>query len=261
MINLKNKHIVVIGAARSGIAAAKLLQKKGADVFVSDNQSIAKNYRSKLIKSGISFEESGHTEKAEKGDFAVISPGVPTQSPLVQKYLKAGKEVVSEIEAASWFNKEPIVAVTGSNGKTTVTNWLDHIWNTAKKSHITAGNVGSAFSARVEENYETAILEISSFQLDHIENFHPHISLLLNITADHLDRYDNKLENYVESKFNITKNQYADDWFIYNYDDPIIKSRLSKLKKKAQGRSYWHFRQAKKCRKELSFEIKKSLLN
>ncbi len=235
MKKVKNKNIVVIGAARSGVAVAKLLHKKGADVFVSDHGAISDHFKSQLKKSNIPFEENGHTERAEKGDFAVISPGVATQKPLPQTYLKAGKKVYSEIEAASWFNKGPIVAVTGSNGKTTVTKWLDHIWMTAEKDHNTAGNVGEAFSSKVEESGESkdTILEVSSFQLDHIETFHPHTSLLLNITPDHLDRYDNSMQKYAESKFRITENQTKDDWLIYNYDDPIITEGIKRVKKKA----------------------------
>lgn len=272
MKNIKNKNITVIGAARSGVAVAKLLKAKGADVFVSDHGAIAEHFKSQLTRNNIPFEENGHTKKAENRDFAVISPGVATQKPLPKTYLKAGKKVLSEIEVASWFNKGPITAVTGSNGKTTVTKWLDHIWQTAGKDHITAGNVGEAFSAQVEKSKKgkDSILEVSSFQLDHIETFHPHISLLLNITPDHLDRYENKLTKYVNSKFRIIENQTEEDWFIYHYDDPIVKERVEALKKKAPlrqdfveqvCRDCWRFHQPGNRRKELLFETNKLSLN
>ncbi|NIR73088.1 MAG: UDP-N-acetylmuramoyl-L-alanine--D-glutamate ligase [Aliifodinibius sp.] len=234
MKKVANKHIVVVGAARSGLAVASLLKRKGADVFVTDHGPIADAVKEKLNTLDIDFEENGHTSKAEDAAFLAISPGVPTEAPLVQKYLKSGKEVFSEIEIASWFNKSSIVAVTGSNGKTTVTNWLDHTWEKAGRKHITAGNIGYAFSDKVDQTTENseALLEVSSFQLDHIERFHPHISVLLNITADHLDRYNHDFSSYAKSKFRIIENQTGKDWFIYNYDDPTITSHVDSLKKK-----------------------------
>ncbi|MDZ7683284.1 MAG: Mur ligase family protein [Fodinibius sp.] len=162
---------------------------------------------------------------------------MPTEAPLVQQYLEEGKEVYSEIEIASWFNKSPIVAVTGSNGKTTVTNWLDHTWKKARTRPCNAGNIGHAFSDLVDQTSETseALLEVSSFQLDHIDEFHPNISMLLNVTPDHLDRYDNDFDKYAAAKFRITKNQNDNDWFIYNYDDPKTAEHLATLKKKADA--------------------------
>ncbi|MEP0375070.1 MAG: UDP-N-acetylmuramoyl-L-alanine--D-glutamate ligase, partial [Balneola sp.] len=127
-MDVANKHIVVIGAARSGIAAALLLKKKGAHIFVSDFGVIKEDWKQKLVQAKIGFEENGHSEKAKDADFVVLSPGVPTESPIIQYYLNEGKKVYSEIEAASWFTDNRIVATTGSNGKTTVTNWLDHVW-------------------------------------------------------------------------------------------------------------------------------------
>lgn len=234
MRDVRNKHIVVVGAARSGLAVASLMKRKGASVFVTDHSSIDDSVKSTLREQDIPFEENGHTKKARRGEFLALSPGVPTEAPLVQKYLNTGKKVYSEIEIASWFNKSSIVAVTGSNGKTTVTNWLDHTWNKAGRKHITAGNIGYAFSDEVDKTDEQsdAILEVSSFQLDHIDTFHPHISLLLNITPDHLDRYGQSFSNYAASKFRITENQTARDWFIYNYDDPTIAGHVKSLKKK-----------------------------
>ena len=250
MREVANRHIVVVGAARSGVAAASLLHRKGARVFVTDNKEIPQNFKQRLASEGIKYEESGHTDEAVDGDFLVLSPGVPTRAPLIQTYLEKGKNVYSEIEVASWFSKSPMVAVTGSNGKTTVTSWLAHTWKSAERPHVLAGNIGYAFSDRVEETAagKEAILEVSSFQLDHIESFHPHISLLLNITPDHLDRYDNSLEKYAAAKFRITENQGQGDWFIYNFDDPLIKGHVESLKKKVGVPGYWDFQPLPNCK-------------
>jgi UDP-N-acetylmuramoylalanine--D-glutamate ligase len=231
MIDVQNKHIVVIGAARSGLAVASLFKQNGGRVFVSDNDEITPPVKKTLTEQGIPFEENGHSKQAQQGDFAVLSPGVPTEAPLVQHYLNSDLRVFSEIEVASWFNHNPIVAVTGSNGKTTVTHWLDHTWSLANRSHETAGNIGFPFSDAVQKNQPNAdiLLEISSFQLDHIEDFHPWVSLLLNITPDHLDRYNDDFSKYAAAKFRITENQSADDWLIYNYDDPTIKQHVTSM--------------------------------
>ncbi|WP_372633969.1 UDP-N-acetylmuramoyl-L-alanine--D-glutamate ligase [Fodinibius sp.] len=250
MMDVQNKHIVVIGGARSGLAVASLLKRKGAEPFVTDRNELDPSVRSALTGQGIPFEQGGHTEKAEQADFAVISPGVPTQAPLVQRYLNSGQEVFSEIEVASWFNRAPIVAVTGSNGKTTVTNWLDHTWNLAGIEHHTAGNIGYAFSDTIDtaQEKQAVLLEVSSFQLDHIRSFHPRISLLLNITPDHLDRYDHDFNNYALAKFRITENQSSGDWLIYNYDDKTIAGHVDSLKKKEDAPRLLAF----SIRKELS---------
>ncbi|MFH5886022.1 UDP-N-acetylmuramoyl-L-alanine--D-glutamate ligase [Halalkalibaculum sp. DA3122] len=234
MKEVKGRHIVVIGAARSGMAAASLLHKKGARVFVTDSNTISEATRQHFQALGIPYEENGHTERARKAEFAVVSPGVPTEAPLVQQYLKSGKKVYSELEVASWFNVRPVIAVTGSNGKTTVTSWLGHTWKQAQKQSTVAGNIGYAFSDNIDgiDQSGDVILEVSSFQLDHIEEFHPKVSLILNITPDHLDRYQNSMEQYAQSKFRITENQTADDWFIYHYDDPIVRKHAEMLSKK-----------------------------
>ena len=260
MRDIQNKHIVVIGAARSGVAVASLLRKKGASVFVTDSKTIADEFKKRLNSEGIAFEESGHSEKARGGDYLVLSPGVPTSAPLVQEYLKQGKDVFSEMEVASWFNKSPIVAVTGSNGKTTVASWLAHTWKVAEKPSILAGNIGYAFSDSVENTApeKEAILEVSSFQLDHIDSFRPHISLLLNITPDHLDRYENSIDKYAASKFRITENQNEENWFIYNFDDPMIRKHVESLKKKAGVPNWWPSPTVRKCQKGPLFETRKS---
>jgi len=224
MKDVKNRYIVVAGGARSGIAAALLLKKTGADVFLSDAGSIAPDMEQKLIREQVSYEKEGHTERAAKGEILVISPGIPSTSPIAIEYMEAGKMIYSEVEIASWFTQNRMVAVTGTNGKTTVVNWLDHIWKMAGKPHQSAGNIGKAFSEAVLETDNDAdfLLEISSFQLDHIDRFHPKVSLILNITPDHLDRYQQDFERYAASKFRITENQTSGDWFIFDADDPIL---------------------------------------
>ena len=231
MIDIKNKHIVVAGAARSGIAVALLLKRQGGIPFVSDSGPIEPEYAEKLKNEGISFEDNGHSHRALDGDFLVLSPGVPSTSTIAKSYLEQQKKAFSEVEVASWFCKSPIVAVTGSNGKTSVANWLAHTWKLADRDFILAGNIGTAFSDHVEQTSsdKTVLLEISSFQLDHIQQFRPDISIILNITPDHLDRYDNDFDRYASSKLKITKNQDQDYWFIYNVDDPILSSHAQKL--------------------------------
>jgi UDP-N-acetylmuramoylalanine--D-glutamate ligase len=231
MMDVRSKHIAIIGAARSGFAAARLLNGRGADVFVSDSNKIQPDVKSNLDFEGISYEEDTHSTRAKNVDLAIVSPGVPDHAPLMKYYANNNIPVYSEIEAASWFNKSPIIAVTGSNGKTTVTSWLAHTWEIAGKPFLLAGNIGVAFSDVVAETRPgtTAILEVSSFQLDHIQSFRPDVSIILNITPDHLDRYDNSFEKYTDSKMRITENQQVDDTFIYNYDDPVLTRKAKEL--------------------------------
>ncbi|MEX2404239.1 MAG: UDP-N-acetylmuramoyl-L-alanine--D-glutamate ligase [Balneolales bacterium] len=232
MISVRNRNIVIIGAAKSGVAAARMLQHRGTRVFVTDSGEINTSIRRLLVDANISYEENGHSKKAESGDFAVVSPGVPTEAALVQCYLKSGKKVYSEIEAASWFCESPILAVTGSNGKTTTVNWLAYTRKVAGKQHLLAGNIGMAFSDVIPRTdpQTDMILEVSSFQLDHIESFSPKVSILLNITPDHLNRYGNKFENYANSKLRITENQGPGDSAIYWHDDALLKNHFSKPK-------------------------------
>ncbi|WP_069132762.1 UDP-N-acetylmuramoyl-L-alanine--D-glutamate ligase [Rhodohalobacter halophilus] len=237
MIDLKDQHITIAGAARSGVAAATLLKRKGAIPFLSDAGSVQPHFADKLRAESIEFEENSHSERALSGDFLVLSPGVPTQSPIAQHYLMNGKPVISEIELASWFNRSPIVAVTGSNGKTTVVNWMHHMWKTAEKECIVAGNIGYAFSELVEKTApeKDVLLEVSSFQLDHINRFHPSVAVILNITPDHLDRYNSSFKDYAASKFRIAENQTEKDWFIYNYDDSTVSGFAKKLSERANA--------------------------
>ncbi len=231
MRNLQGKHIVVAGAAKSGIASAFLLKKKGAVPFVSDNGTIPAETAERLKNESIEFEQNQHSQRAMNGEFLVLSPGVPTSSSIAQHYKDAGKGIFSEIELASWFSKSPMVAVTGSNGKTSVASWLAHTWKMASRDYILAGNIGTAFSEQVEHTSanKDVLLEVSSFQLDHIQSFHPAVSMVLNITPDHLDRYEHDFMKYAASKLNITKNQTASDWFIYNFDDPILSDHARQL--------------------------------
>ena len=224
MKNISDKHIVVAGAARSGVAAALLLTGQGASVFVTDAGPIASHFKETLEDAVIPFEENGHTAKAEEGEFLVISPGIPSDSDIAKAYIKDDKSIYSELEAASWFNENRMIAVTGSNGKTTVVNWLNDIWDAAGHPHELAGNIGTAFSdvASATDAGSDILLEVSSFQLDHINTFRPAVSMILNITPDHLNRYDNNFEKYAKAKFRITENQTADDWFIYDADDPVL---------------------------------------
>tara|TARA_R110002096_G_scaffold97694_17_gene217790 strand:- start:8001 stop:9356 length:1356 start_codon:yes stop_codon:yes gene_type:complete len=241
MMTVRDKHIVVIGAARSGVAAAILLQQEGANIFVSDFGKIGEHQKLRLTVANIEFEENGHTQRAFDADFAVVSPGVPTEAPIIQHYLNKQKKVFSEIEVASWFTSNDIIAITGSNGKTTVTSWIADVWKHANRDYSLAGNIGFAFSEKVKAEHNDFILEVSSFQLDHIETFKPTISLLLNITPDHLNRYGNSLEAYAASKFRISENQDKNSWFIFNYDDPLIRNHVEALKQKENAPKLWAF--------------------
>jgi len=233
--NIEGKKVTVIGGARSGLAVARLLKKMGADVFISDMKKpeeikYVKFTPEELNSAGIKYEFGEHSEKVYDCDFMVISPGVPSNAPVVQKAMELGIKVWSEIEVASWFCKAPIIAVTGTNGKTTTTSLIGHIFKTAGFKTIVAGIIGAPFSDFVLDADEGSIvvLEVSSFQLDHIENFKPKVAVLLNITPDHLDRYDS-FGDYILSKFRIFKNQKEDDFAVYNYDDEIVQPYVESL--------------------------------
>ena len=220
---LHNKKVSVIGAVRSGVAAAILLKSHGAKVFVSDS-AVADKLQSSipsLQSEKIEYEVGKHSDRVYECELMVISPGVPSNAPIVLEAQKRKIKVVSELEVGSWFCRAPIVAITGSNGKTTTTTLTGRILSDAAKKHVVAGNIGTAFSSVVLELAETdvAVLEVSSFQLDTIDTFRPKISVLLNITPDHMDRYDHSMEKYAASKARVFKNQRADDVLIYNVDD------------------------------------------
>jgi len=224
-LDIKNRRVTVVGAARSGLAAAKLLARRGSSVFLTEYGSPELGISEGLNAEGIRFEFGGHTDRALNADLFVLSPGVPTNADLVQEALGRNIPVYSEIEVASWFCKGPIVAVTGSNGKTTTTSLISHLFRTACRDFVVAGNIGFAFSDHIDEiGDDTAVvLEVSSFQLDHIATFRPRVSVLLNITPDHLNRYENNFDLYARSKFRIFENQQPDDWLVFNHDDEIVR--------------------------------------
>ncbi len=227
-VEIKGSRITVVGAARSGLAAAKLVAHRGALVFLTERGPLDVAISEDLSTKGIRYEFGGHTSRALNADFLVLSPGVPTSSDLVQDALGRGIPVYSEIEVASWLCKGPIIAVTGSNGKTTTTSLIAHVFRTANHDFVVAGNIGSAFSGYLDEigDDTVVVLEVSSFQLDHIATFRPRVSVLLNISPDHLDRYENNFDLYARSKFRVFENQQPTDWLVYNHDDEIVRDFL-----------------------------------
>ncbi|MEM6326294.1 MAG: UDP-N-acetylmuramoyl-L-alanine--D-glutamate ligase [Bacteroidota bacterium] len=220
----------VVGGARSGVAAARLLARHGAEVFLTDHAADPGRLGAELDAAGVASEFGGHTARALEADLFVVSPGVPSTVPLVTEADAAGIPVVSEIEAASWFCPGPIVAVTGSNGKTTTTTLIAHVFETAGLKHVVAGNIGTAFSDQVDAvDADThVVLEVSSFQLDHISTFRPHIGVLLNITPDHLDRYGGDFERYAAAKYRLFENQTEADWLVYNHDDAHVRAHVQR---------------------------------
>lgn len=228
--------LVVLGAGESGVGAAILGKKKGYTVFVSDNGTIDKKYRQVLLINEISFEENGHSEELLfLADVVVKSPGIPDSVLLIRRLHELGIRVISEIEFASEYTEKLIVGITGSNGKTTTTMLIDHILKRSQLNFGVGGNIGNSFAEQVsEEKHEGYVLELSSFQLDGIVKFTPHIAIMTNITPDHLDRYENNLENYVDSKFRITMNQTENDFLIYDSDNEIILNWLKNNKIRAQ---------------------------
>ena len=216
--------LVILGGGESGIGTAILGKKKGYEVFVSDFGKIKGNYKEVLIINGIAWEEERHTEDLIfNADVVMKSPGIPDKSPIVKKLLEKGIPVISEIEFAAPFTDATIIGITGSNGKTTTTMLTHHLLKSAGLNVGLGGNIGKSFAWQIADNkYDSYVLELSSFQLDGIANFKPHIAIITNISPDHLDRYDYKYENYIDSKFRITMNQTEDDYLIYDSDDEAI---------------------------------------
>ena len=229
------KRIVILGAGESGAGAAVLAKKEGFDVFVSDMSRIAKRYQQMLDEHGISWEEGGHTESLILNAGEIIkSPGIPDNAPMIQKAKAAGIPIISEIEFAGRYTTSKMICITGSNGKTTTTSLIYHIFKTAGYDVGLAGNIGHSLALQVaEEPHEYYVIELSSFQLDNMYDFRANIAVLLNITPDHLDRYDFKMQNYVDAKMRIVQNQTPQDAFIYWNDDPVIKRELEKYDIKA----------------------------
>ena len=230
------KRIVVLGGGESGVGTAILAKQKEYQVFVSDKGAIAKKYKEVLLQNEIEFEENQHTESLIlNADLVMKSPGIPEKVALVQKLIENNIPVISEIEFADQFTSATIVGITGANGKTTTALLTHHLLKQAKLNVGIAGNIGDSFAQQVaEQNYDACVLELSSFQLDGIEKFAPHIAVITNITPDHLDRYENNFDNYVASKFRITKNQTSNDYLIYDADDVASNKWLNENTTKAQ---------------------------
>ena len=228
--------LVILGGGESGVGTAILGQQKGYDVFVSDFSKIKDSYKQVLITNGIQWEEETHSENLIlNADVVMKSPGIPEKAPIVKKLLENGIPVISEIEFAAPFTNATIIGITGSNGKTTTTMLLYHLLKTGGLNVGLGGNIGKSFAWQVaNEKFDCYVLELSSFQLDGIINYKPHIAIITNISPDHLDRYDYKYENYIESKFRITMNQTQDDYLIYDDDDEAISNWLKNNKTKAQ---------------------------
>lgn len=230
------KRIVILGAAESGAGAAVLAKVKGFDVFVSDMSSIKDKYKNLLDKYDIAWEEQKHTEELIlNADEVIKSPGIPDTAPMIVKLKAQGTPIISEIEFAGRYTKAKMICITGSNGKTTTTSLIYHILKNAGYNVGLAGNIGSSLALQVaEENYDYYVIELSSFQLDNMYEFKADIAILMNITPDHLDRYDFKMQNYVDSKMRIIQNQTEQDAFIFWNDDPIVTKELEKYNIKAR---------------------------
>jgi len=240
------QRLAILGGGESGVGAALLGIQKGYDVFVSDKGKVAEKYQAELKAMGVAWEMEKHSEdKILNADLVVKSPGIPDKTPLIQQLKAKQILVISEIEFAAMHTQNTCVGITGSNGKTTTTMLTYHILKDGGLDVAVAGNIGSSFAREVaEENCPFVVVEISSFQLDDIATFKPHIAILTNITPDHLDRYEYKFEKYIESKFRITMNQTEKDYLIYDDDDEVIAEWLSKHEIRA---------------KKIPFSIKKKL--
>ncbi len=220
------ERIVILGGGESGTGAAILAKVKGFEVFVSDQGQLKEKYKRDLVEHAIDFEEGKHTEeKILNAQLVIKSPGIPEKTEIVKK-IKAKKiSIIDEIEFAFRYLKGKVIGITGTNGKTTTTLLTHHLLKHAEKKVALAGNVGESLARKVAtEEHDWYVVEISSFQLDGTQTFHPHIGILLNITPDHLDRYDNKMANYTNSKFKLVKNMGSKDYFVYYVDDPIAGS-------------------------------------
>jgi len=228
--------MVVLGGAESGVGAAVLAKVKGFDVFLSDFGKIKEEYAQELRKWDIPFEEGGHTDELVlNADEVVKSPGIPCTAPIVRKLEDKGIHIISEIEFAGRYDGARKICITGSNGKTTTTSLIYYLLKQAGLNVGLGGNIGKSYAFQVaNEHYDYYVLEISSFQLDNVYDFHPDIAIITNITPDHLDRYDHKMENYIKAKFRITRNLGSDDCFIFDSDDEITIGHLDQIITKAK---------------------------
>lgn len=222
--------MVILGAAESGVGAAVLAKQKGYDTFVSDMGSIKSHYKALLDSHGIPWEEGGHTERLIlNADEVVKSPGIPQDAPMVARLVAAGIPVISEIEFAARYTNARMICITGSNGKTTTTSLIYHICRMAGLNVGLAGNIGRSLALQVAESaFDYYVIELSSFQLDNMYRFRADVAVLLNITPDHLDRYNFKMQNYTDAKMRIVRNQRPADTFIYWQEDPIVAAELPK---------------------------------
>lgn len=229
--------IVILGAGESGVGAALLAKANGYDVFVSDQSQISLKYKAILNENEISFEEGRHSEDLIlNAELIVKSPGIPDKASIVQKIHQKNISVIAELEFASRYTKAKFIGITGTNGKTTTTLLLYHLLKEAGLKVGLAGNVGASLAKQViNDDYDYYVVEISSFQLDDMYDFRPHVSILLNITPDHLDRYDYSIENYASSKIRIAQNQDKSNYFIYFQDDPLIQENVKSILKKTNG--------------------------
>lgn len=222
------KKLVILGGGESGCGAAVLGKARGWEVFLSDSGRLAPKYKEMLESRGIPFEEGGHTpERLLDADTVVKSPGIPPTAPLVRRFAEKGTPIISEIEFAGRYTDARTVCITGSNGKTTTTMLIYHILKKAGLDVGLAGNVGKSMALQVAEDpHDIYVIELSSFQLENMYDFKAHIAVIMNITPDHMDRYDHKMENYVAAKFRILRNQTKEDYFIYWQDDPIVTAQI-----------------------------------
>ncbi len=227
---MSQKSITVLGAGESGTGAAILALKKGFKVFVSDLSEIKPFYKEQLEKYGIEWEEKHHSEeRILASDEIIKSPGIPKEAPIIQKLMAQGTPIISEIEFAGRYSNARMICITGSNGKTTTTSLIYHIFKMAGMNVGLAGNIGSSLALQVAENdRDWYVIELSSFQLDNMYDFKADIAVLMNITPDHLDRYDYEMQNYVDAKMRVIRNQTGSDAFVYWADDPIITRELKK---------------------------------
>ena len=230
------KRLVILGAGESGCGAAVLGKAKGFDVFVSDMGPISPKYKEMLTAREIPFEENGHTEELIlNADEVVKSPGIPPTAPLIKRLAEMGTPIISEIELAGRYTDAKTVCITGSNGKTTTTLLIYHILREAGLDVGLAGNVGKSMALQVaEDDHKVYVIELSSFQLENMYDFKADVAIMMNITPDHMDRYDHKMENYVAAKFRILQNQTKDDWFIYWQDDPVVTAQIRALQVEAR---------------------------
>ena len=224
--------LIILGGGESGVGSAILAKAKGIRVFLSDSGMLKEEHRKTLIDFGIDFEEGGHSEeKILSANEAVKSPGIPDTVPLMQKIISKGIRVISEIEFAGRYTRAKMICITGSNGKTTTASLIYHILKSAGLNVGLGGNIGKSFARQVaEENFDYFVLELSSFQLEGVYDFKADIAVLMNITPDHLDRYDHDMQNYVDAKMRIIRNQKMGDSFIYWMDDPVVTKEIEKLK-------------------------------